>query len=63
MQKFLSIGKLNWLKVFNKAGTHSTKPDDFYKLVEEMSPAPRIDIFARKSRDGWDVWGDEIGEI
>jgi len=60
MQKFLNIGKLNWIKCFNSAGKHSTKPDVFYKLVEEMSPAPRIDIFARKRRIDWDVWGDQI---
>lgn len=59
MQKFISSGKLNWIKdyVFK---SHSSKPDSFYKLVEEMSPLPRIDIFARKKRDGWDVWGDEV---
>ena len=41
-------------------GKHSEKPDGFYKLVEKISPPPRIDIFARKMRDGWDCWGDEI---
>lgn len=60
MQKFLSIGKLNWIKSFNKHGTHSSKPDKFYKLVEQMSPAPRIDIFARQRRRNWDVFGDEL---
>jgi len=60
MQKFLKAGELNWIKAFNKAGTHSSKPDEFYKLVEKMSPSPRIDIFARKQRLGWDVFGDEV---
>jgi N6-adenosine-specific RNA methylase IME4 len=60
MQKFLKAGELNWIKAFNKAGTHSSKPDDFYKLVERMSPEPRIDIFARKQRLNWDTFGDEV---
>lgn len=59
MQKFLRAGKLNWLKT-NMGKKHSAKPNEFYKLVEAMSPAPRIDIFARKRRHGWDVFGDEI---
>ncbi len=60
MKKFLNIGKLNWFKGFNTSGNHSSKPDNFYKLVEIMSPSPRIDIFARQNRKNWDVFGDEI---
>ena len=37
---------------------HSEKPDEFYALVERCSPAPRIDIFARRERPGWTVWGN-----
>ena len=60
MQKFQKIGELNWFKSFNKAGSHSVKPDEFYRIVEKMSPAPRIDIFARKRRQDWDAFGDEV---
>lgn len=59
MQKFKKIGKLNWLKTFNKAGNHSAKPEEFYNLVREMSPEPRIDIFARRIIEGFDSWGDQ----
>ncbi|MBQ1388890.1 MAG: hypothetical protein IIY78_04605, partial [Clostridia bacterium] len=37
---------------------HSAKPDEFYKLVESCSYAPFIDVFGRKERDGWSVWGE-----
>ena len=37
---------------------HSAKPDEFYKLVESCSYAPYIDIFGRKGREGWAVWGE-----
>ena len=60
MQKFLNIGKLNWIQNLNGDGKHSVKPDKFYELVEAMSPAPRIDIFARRKREGWDVYGNEV---
>jgi N6-adenosine-specific RNA methylase IME4 len=38
---------------------HSQKPDRFYKMIEILGE-PRIDVFARNTREGWDVWGDEI---
>ena len=37
---------------------HSAKPDEFYDLVESCSYAPYIDIFGRKEKDGWSVWGE-----
>ena len=37
---------------------HSAKPDEFYSLVESCSYAPYIDIFGRKERSGWIVWGE-----
>ncbi len=41
-------------------GKHSSKPDIVYKMVESMWPgARRIELFARRSRDGWDRWGAE----
>lgn len=42
---------------------HSRKPDEFYDLVREVSPGPRIDIFSRESREGFDSWGNEEGKF
>ena len=39
---------------------HSAKPDVFYKLVERLTSGRKLDYFARKKREGWDVYGDEI---
>lgn len=39
---------------------HSRKPDEFYRLIEQCSPGPRLELFARHHRDGWHQWGDEI---
>jgi N6-adenosine-specific RNA methylase IME4 len=38
---------------------HSQKPDAFFDLVEQISPAPRVELFARRHRFFWDVWGNE----
>lgn len=40
-------------------GSHSEKPDEFFSLVEKLSPAPRLEMYARKPRDGWASWGNE----
>ena len=40
---------------------HSAKPDIFYERVIEASLGPRLDMFARKNRIGFEVWGNEIG--
>lgn len=41
---------------------HSRKPDEQYDLIEECSPGPYLEMFARHPREGWTVWGDESGE-
>ena len=38
---------------------HSAKPDAFYDLVEQVSPGPYLELFARRQRLGWDTWGNE----
>jgi N6-adenosine-specific RNA methylase IME4 len=41
---------------------HSAKPDRFYELVERVSPGPYLELFARRRRYGWDVWGNQAPE-
>ena len=38
---------------------HSRKPDEFISLIENCSSAPFLELFARGSRDGWDMWGNQ----
>jgi N6-adenosine-specific RNA methylase IME4 len=40
-------------------GEHSAKPDKFCEDCERVSPGPRLEMFARRARPGWDVWGNE----
>jgi N6-adenosine-specific RNA methylase IME4 len=39
---------------------HSQKPDEFYAIAEQVSPAPRIELFARQRWPGWDAWGSGL---
>jgi N6-adenosine-specific RNA methylase IME4 len=39
--------------------THSAKPEAFTDLVEQVSPGPYLEMFARRARFGWDYYGDE----
>ena len=41
-------------------GKHSVKPDAFFSIVEQVSPGPHLELFARRKRLGWDVWGNEV---
>jgi N6-adenosine-specific RNA methylase IME4 len=43
-------------------GSHSSKPEMFLDMVERVSPAPRLELFARRQRLGWDTWGNEALE-
>ncbi len=39
---------------------HSVKPEIFYKMVDEICAGRKLDYFARKQREGWDVYGNEV---
>ena len=38
---------------------HSRKPDEFIPVIEACSPGPYLELFARGTRPGWDLWGDQ----
>jgi len=40
--------------------THAGKPDVFRQLVEQVSQAPRLELFGRRQVPGWVVWGNEV---
>jgi N6-adenosine-specific RNA methylase IME4 len=43
-----------------RPGSHSTKPEIFYRLIEAYYPTmPKIELNARIRRPGWDPWGLE----
>lgn len=38
---------------------HSRKPDSVHELVERL-PGPYLELFGRRDRDGWDVFGNDV---
>lgn len=43
---------------------HSRKPDDTHTRLERLfGEVPRIELFARESRPGWDTWGLEANKF
>lgn len=65
---FARIGSLDLLRQglrldFNAPVVgHSVKPDVFYERVLEASPGPLLEMFARRPREGFDVWGNEVSD-
>jgi len=39
---------------------HSRKPEFFAQLIEKISPGPYLEMFARRERKGWDVFGNQV---
>jgi N6-adenosine-specific RNA methylase IME4 len=39
---------------------HSRKPEEIYRIIEQCSPGPYLELFARERTDGWTAWGDEV---
>lgn len=39
---------------------HSRKPNEMLKMIERVSYGPRIEIFARDEKEGWDCFGNEL---
>lgn len=65
--EFLLVGVMGHPPVLAKAAaavirapqakTHSVKPPAFGDLIEQVSPAPYVELFCRAPRLGWDHWG------
>lgn len=49
--------------IHEKRRKHSQKPLKMYRLIETVSPPPRLEMFARERRQGWDVWGSEVPSL
>jgi len=42
---------------------HSHKPDEVHERIESLYPtATKVELFARRPRQGWQVWGNQINQ-
>ena len=43
-------------------GEHSVKPEGMRRMIELVSYPPYLELFARRTVEGWDSWGNETTE-
>lgn len=56
----LAPGRRQVNMVSSQKREHSRKPDELYDVIEQCSPGPFLELFARYERQGWAQWGNEI---
>lgn len=43
---------------------HSRKPDEVREMIDRVTPpGPRLEMFTREVRPGWDCWGNEVNKF
>lgn len=55
----LSPGRRQVNLIATRKREHSRKPDELYEIIEECSPGPFLEMFARETREGWVGWGNQ----
>ena len=55
----LNVRNLPTAFLWPRIGQHSRKPDSFFEMVETATPGPRLELFARRPREGWVTLGNE----
>jgi N6-adenosine-specific RNA methylase IME4 len=58
----LSPGRRQVNLLATRKREHSRKPDEIFPIIEACSPGPRLELFARGTRPGWSVWGNQADE-
>ena len=46
--------------ILEPRGEHSVKPESLVRMAELVSYPPRLELFARQRREGWDCRGNEV---
>jgi N6-adenosine-specific RNA methylase IME4 len=46
--------------VIEPVGQHSVKPEKVAQRIESLLNGPYLELFARRPRKGWTVWGEEL---
>jgi N6-adenosine-specific RNA methylase IME4 len=56
--RFYDKSQISWLQAPSKG--HSQKPERIAEIIEKVSPGPYLELFGRRTRQNWTVWGNEI---
>jgi N6-adenosine-specific RNA methylase IME4 len=46
--------------IITRKDEHSRKPRSVYELIQDCSPGPYLELFARQRPPGWTAWGDQV---
>lgn len=57
-QTFLEHNHKSWIEL--RRGRHSSKPEEIVDKIEKVSPSPYLELFGRRERKNWTVWGNQI---
>ena len=49
--------------ILSRVREHSHKPPEAYSRIERYCAGPRLELFARESRENWTSWGDEAAKF
>ena len=55
---FQDHGQRSWQEYPRRE--YSRKPDEIREIIEQVSPGPRLELFARKGAKNWVCWGDQV---
>jgi N6-adenosine-specific RNA methylase IME4 len=58
----LAAGRTQVNLIATRKREHSRKPDEIFPIIEACSPGPRVELFARGTRPGWSVWGNQADD-
>ncbi|MBI4460414.1 MAG: S-adenosylmethionine-binding protein [Acidobacteria bacterium] len=56
----LKPGRTQTNVIISRKQEHSRKPETAYRIIEQCSPGPYLELFARERIMGWAQWGDQV---
>jgi N6-adenosine-specific RNA methylase IME4 len=56
----LDAGRTQVNLIASRKREHSRKPDELYHLIERCSQKPYLEMFARRRRQKWEQWGNQV---
>lgn len=56
----LAPGRRQVNVIISRKEEHSRKPSQAYRIIEQCSPGPYLELFARERVTGWIQWGDQV---
>jgi N6-adenosine-specific RNA methylase IME4 len=48
------------VQTIRRSDEHSQKPEEYARIIEKLYDGPYLELFARRKRDGWTTWGNQV---